>query len=241
MPDDSNACSPIQALDRTTDDKLLSFIQEAEEHRNYLTWVAGRVTTSTEEAEDIVQHALLKAFVNLSRFRGDAKMRTWLHAIVLNTAREQLRNQKRRVRLQQVGLYDGEDEDKLCDLPHPGLNPEELCEQSEVAAILHAEIRMLTPICKQTLEMCVVSDLPHQAIAKVLGTNVATVKSRVHRAKAMLRSAMKLRMQPRNGMDELEGLSVKKRAGRHDWDQDKCRRKTIYCASRISETPFRSG
>ena len=72
------------------------------------------MTTSTDDAEEIVQHALLKAFANLSRFRGDAKMRTWLHSIVLNTAREHLRNQKRRVRLQQVGLYEGEDEDILC-------------------------------------------------------------------------------------------------------------------------------
>ena len=141
-------------------------------------------------------------------------MRTWLHSIVLNTAREHLRNQKRRVRLQQVGLYEGEDEDILCNLPYPGMNPEELCEQSEIGAILHDEIGMLTPVCKQTLEMCVVSDLPHQAIAKALGTTVATVKSRVHRAKAMLRRAMKLRMQLRNGIDELEDLSAKKPTGR---------------------------
>ena len=99
--------------------------------------------------------------------------------------------------------------------PYPGHESEELCEQSEIGSTLDIdEIGMLTPVCKQTLEMCVVSDLPHQAIAKALGTTVATVKSRVHRAKAMLRRAMKLRMQLRNGIDELEDLSAKKPTGR---------------------------
>jgi hypothetical protein len=96
------------------------------------------------------------------------------------------------------------------------MNPEELCEQSEIAAILHAEIGVLTPVCKQTLEMCFVRDLPHHAIAKALDTSVATVKSRVHRAKAMLRRAMTLRIQTSKDMDELEEISVKKPTGRHD-------------------------
>lgn len=200
MPGDSNACTPSRAADCAADDKLRSFIQGAEEHRSYLTWLAGRMTTSTDEAEDIVQQALLKAFCNLSQFRGDAKMRTWLHVIVLNTAREHLRRQKRRVPLRRGSLFEGADEDILYNLPHPEISPEQLYEQKEMAAILRAEIGLLTPVCKHALEMCVVGDLPHQAIAKALGTNVATVKSRVHRAKAMLRRAMTLRIQPSKGM-----------------------------------------
>jgi RNA polymerase sigma-70 factor (ECF subfamily) len=198
MNNDSNSCTLSQAADPIPDDNLQTFIQVAEQHRNYLTKVAGRMTKGTEDAEDIVQQALLKAFINLSRFRGDAKMKTWLHTIVLNTAREHLRNQKRCVPLQPDNPYEGAEEDALRDLPDLGISPEDLCEQSEIAAILHSEVAFLTPACKHTLELSLVHDLPQHAIARKLNTNVATVKSRVYRAKAMLRRALELRMQPRN-------------------------------------------
>ena len=216
MPTDSNVCSLIQPLDRSAESTLHSFIQVAEQERGYLTCVAGRMTASKEEAEDIVQQALLKAFVNLSRFRGDSKMRTWLHAIVLNTGREHLRKEKRQIPLQQASKFEDGDQDILNGLPHPQMSPEQLCQRNEMAAILHSEIGLLTPACKDALELCVIHDLSHEATAKALRTKAATVKSRVHRAKAILRRAMRSRMQLRNRKDELEETSSKKQSRRRD-------------------------
>lgn len=171
-----------------TEENLLAFTQVAEQHRSYLKCVAARIITSTEEAEDVVQQALLKAFMNLSRFRGDAKMRTWLHTIVLNTAREYLRSERRRPQID--GFYEGEGDDRLLDIPHPGVSPEDYCERTEIAAILRAEIDMLTPDCKRAIEMCVLRDLSQHDAARELNTNVATLKSRVYRAKGMLKRAL---------------------------------------------------
>ena len=175
------------------DDKLLAFTQAAEEQRSYLKWVAARMITGAEDAEDIVQQSLLKAYVNLPRFRGDARMRTWLHTIVLNTAREHLRNQKRRVPLQGDALYEGEDGDAFRDLPHPDISPEDFCVRNEIGAIVHSEIDVLTPFSKRAVEMCVLRELPYRAVAKELKTNVATLKSRVYRAKGTLKRALTMR------------------------------------------------
>ncbi len=202
MTPDNNALRLSRTPEAASDDRLLTFIQVADEHRNYLTWVAARLTAGTEEAEDVVQQALLKAFVNLSRFRGDAKMRTWLYRIVLNTAREHLRNQRRRVPLKGTGGRDEEDENILLNLPHPGMSPEDHVERNELAAILHSEIEVLTPVCKRTLEMCVIRELSHQEVAKALNTSVATGKARVYRAKAMLQQAMDLRIHPCKGKSD---------------------------------------
>ncbi len=202
MMSDNNSFRLSRTTDAANDDRLLTFIQVADEHRHYLTWVAARLTAGAEEAEDVVQQALLKAFVNLSQFRGDAKMRTWRYRIVLNTAREHLRNQRRRVPLQGNGARDEDDEDVLLNLPHPGMSPEDHAERTEIAAMLHSEIEGLTPVCRRTLEMCVIRELPHQAVADALDTSVATVKSRVYRAKAMLRQAMDLRIHPCKGKND---------------------------------------
>src|SRR5215469_5763900 len=58
--------------------KLEAFVQAAEKHRNQLMWLALRMMHSYEDAEDVVQRALLKAFRNLDKFRGDSQMTTWL-------------------------------------------------------------------------------------------------------------------------------------------------------------------
>jgi RNA polymerase sigma-70 factor, ECF subfamily len=176
-----------------TDDKLIEFVQEAERQRSYLKWIAARMITDAEDVEDIVQQALLKAFVSLQRFRGDAKMRTWLHTIVLNTAREHLRNRKRRIPLQTDARCQNDDEDAFRDIPHPGLGPEGAFAEHEADAILHAEINVLSPFCKHAIEMCVIQEIPYREAAGALKTNPATLKSRVHHAKEHLRRAMNMR------------------------------------------------
>lgn len=193
MNPDSESFAVCLSTPSATDEKLLLFVQEAEQQRGYLKWLAGRMTSGPDDAEDIVQQALLKAFVNLPHFRGDARMKTWLHTIVLNTAREHLRNQKRRVPLQSDMPFESEDGDAYRDLPHPGASPEDFCAQKEMDAILHSEIDVLTPFCKRAVEMCVMRELPYREAAKELKTNVATLKSRVYRAKELLRRAMYMR------------------------------------------------
>jgi hypothetical protein len=79
--------------------KLEAFMQASEQCRTQLLWQAQRFTTLRDEAEDIVQEALFRAFKNLSRFRGESQMGTWLHVIVRNVGREWLRSRKERVYL----------------------------------------------------------------------------------------------------------------------------------------------
>jgi RNA polymerase sigma-70 factor (ECF subfamily) len=75
------------------------FTRVAEQRRAQLLWLAQRITHDRDEAEDIVQEALFRAFKNLPQFRGESQIGTWLCVIVKNTGREWLRNQKGRVYL----------------------------------------------------------------------------------------------------------------------------------------------
>jgi RNA polymerase sigma-70 factor (ECF subfamily) len=172
------------------DGNLAKFTQVAEKHRAQLLWLAQRITPQREEAEDIVQEALLKAFRSLAQFRGDSQMSTWLRAIVQNTARDWLRNQKGRVQLplEQTRTEDGTT--VALDFPHPGESPEERCEREEIERILRREIKKLNSVSQRALQMCVLEELSHRAAAHALNISVITVKSRVFSGKQRLKRAV---------------------------------------------------
>jgi len=180
-----------------SEDKLVRFTQAAEKHRAQLLWLAQRITPQREEAEDIVQEALLKAFRSLAQFRGDAQMSTWLRAIVQNTARDWLRNQKGRVHLPLEQTRSSEGSTILFDFPHPAESPEERCERKELEWILRREIEKLNSVSRRALQLCVLEEFPHRAAARALNISAITVKSRVFSGKQRLKRAvcMQLGMQ----------------------------------------------
>jgi hypothetical protein len=74
----------ITLCQAAADATLAAFVQMAKDRRQKLLWIAQRITRNRDEAEDIVQEALMRAFKNLPQFRGESQMATWLGVIVLN-------------------------------------------------------------------------------------------------------------------------------------------------------------
>jgi RNA polymerase sigma-70 factor, ECF subfamily len=190
----SAAVLEMEPCKAPAEDKLVAFARTAEKHRAQLLWLAQRITPQREEAEDIVQEALLKAFRSLAQFRGEAQMSTWLRAIVQNTARDWLRNQKGRVHLPLEQTYSGEGSAMLFDFPHPGESPEERCERKELEWILRSEIRKMSSVSRRAIQLCVLEELSHGNAARTLNISVITVKSRVFSGKMRLKRAMRLRI-----------------------------------------------
>jgi RNA polymerase sigma-70 factor, ECF subfamily len=176
------------------DDRLVTFAQAAEKHRAQLLWLAQRITPLREEAEDIVQEALLKAFRSLAQFRGEAKMSTWLRAIVQNTARDWLRNQKGRVQLPLEQMNPADGTTMAFDFPHPAESPEERCERKELEWILRSELKKLNSVSRRAIQLCVLEEFSHRAAARTLNISVITVKSRVFSGKQRLKRAVRVQI-----------------------------------------------
>jgi RNA polymerase sigma factor (sigma-70 family) len=90
----SSTSTNFESAMDNSQDQLATFLDIAQKHRARLLFLAWRITSRREEAEDIVQEALLKAFRALPRFRGDSRMDTWLHTIVRHAALESLGNRR---------------------------------------------------------------------------------------------------------------------------------------------------
>jgi RNA polymerase sigma-70 factor (ECF subfamily) len=189
----------MYSLEPVSGDTLDIFVEAAKQQRAQLLWLAQRVTPHREEAEDIVQEALMKAFRNLEQFRGEAQMSTWLRAIVQNTARDWLRNRKGRVYLSLEQTHPAEGGSLLFDFPHPAENPEERCAREEVEWLLRSEIDKMSSVSRRAIQLCVLEELSHHAAASALNINVITVKSRVYSGKQRLKQAVCTHMARRQG------------------------------------------
>lgn len=177
---------------RRRDADLLALVSE--ERRTQLLWDAQCVTRSSEDAEDIVQEALLRAWKSLQQFRGDAQISTWLRAIVRNTAREWLRNRGSRINVPIGTGHAEEDEFPLLELTDTGPSPEEACARREMERMLHAEIRTLTLISRRAIEMCALEEQSLRDAAQAMNVNVVTIKSRLFRGRQLLQRGLCERM-----------------------------------------------
>jgi len=181
------------------EDRLREFLDTAEQRRPQLLRMARRLTNSNEDAEDIVQEALMKAYKALARFRGESQMSSWLGAIVQNTAHEHLRSRRNRVFVSIEYLSKQDNEVVEIDLPDPGKNPEEIWQSKEMEGILREEVSKLGMVCRRAIEICMLDESPQLAAAQALNLSVATMKSRVFRGKRILSRTVSRRLTARHG------------------------------------------
>ena len=148
---------------------------------------AYRLLENKADAEDAVQDALLAAYKHLNQFRGDARMSTWLHAIVANCARMQLRKRPHHIHVsldspigegQQGSLYDILVDDRP--------NPEDECHSSMLHRRLMKSAAELSPILRRTFHLRFADHLSIEETAHLLGVPTGTVKAQSARARAKL-------------------------------------------------------
>lgn len=179
--------------------RLMEFLETAERRRPQLLRMARRLANSNEDAEDIVQEALMKAYKALAKFRGESQLSSWLGAIVQNTAHEHLRSRRNRVFVSIEYLSKQDNEVVEIDLPDPGKNPEEMWESREMEGILRDEVSKLGTVCRRAIELCMLEEHPQLEVAESMNLSVATMKSRVFRGKRILGRTLSRRLGARHG------------------------------------------
>ena len=156
---------------------------------------ALRYLGNAADAEDAVQDALLSAYRHLAQFRREAQISTWLAAIVLNSAKMQLR---RRLRLNLVSLeYRSGDNEKLVlseRLPDGHPNPEDQCRAAEMKELLNHTLPRLSPPLLRTFQLRHIDGLSIRETAKTLKVPEGTVKARLSRARRILQRHMRTRL-----------------------------------------------
>ncbi len=159
---------------------------------------AFRYLSNPADAEDAVQDALLSAYKHLDQFRGQAKMSTWLNAIVTNCARMQLRKRPRAIHLSLDEPLGEEQEYSLSEVLADGApSPEDKYQQSELRARLMQFVKQLSPSMRTAFQLRELDGLTTSEAAQVLGLAEGTVKAQIARARTKLTKLMRRALDPK--------------------------------------------
>jgi RNA polymerase sigma-70 factor (ECF subfamily) len=153
-----------------------------------------RLTQDPEEARDLTQETFLSAFRAISKFRGDANLKTWLFRIAINESRNRFRWWKRRRRDQTISLDvsfgpTGTPLSETFSSDSP--NPEEVALMRERGRRLRTALGDLSEIFREAIVLCDIEGLSYEEIATALDVNIGTVKSRIARGREELRRRLK--------------------------------------------------
>jgi RNA polymerase sigma-70 factor (ECF subfamily) len=152
--------------------------------------VARAILRNDAEAEDAVQDAYLQVYRKLHEFRGDSQVSTWLTRVVVNAALMRVRKQKRGV-VVQLQRPAGQGSETPMDVEdRRAASPSEVTFRAEVRRILERRIDELPLAFRTVFVMRDVQDMSVQESAAALGIPDATVRSRLIRARGMLREAL---------------------------------------------------
>ena len=144
-----------------------------------------------EEAGDIAGQVFLRLFQNLHTFRNEASFTSWLFRIVRNTYLDLCVRPAHRshLSLDASPTNDGEPTAGR-DIMDPSPSPESLCMESETAQLLAKAIHHLPAYQRQVLRMYHTEGKSYEEIAEATGLSIGTVKSRLNRARTMLRERL---------------------------------------------------
>ncbi len=167
-------------------------------HNGRLFRVARAILRDDNEAEDALQDAYLEAYRHIAEFRGSAQLSTWLTRIVINQALMRVRKQKRDrvvipIRESRTGSRD-RGEERMADLGEVADSnaepPLTAAARGEIRRILEHRIDELPVAFRTVFVMREVEDMTVQETAECLGVPEATVRTRLFRARALLREAL---------------------------------------------------
>ncbi|MCA0027287.1 MULTISPECIES: RNA polymerase sigma factor [unclassified Mesorhizobium] len=147
--------------------------------------LARGMVRNDSEAEDIVQEAYVRAFTNLGTYRGDASLSTWLSRIVINEALGRLRKGRRTVAMPE------NPEAQIIRFPlNPSDDPERTMAQRQILGLVERATDSLPDAYRAVFVARVIEGLSIEETADLLGVRPETVKTRLHRARALLRKAL---------------------------------------------------
>jgi len=150
--------------------------------------VARRMVSSDYDAEDVTQDVLLQVVRKLPSFRGESSFPTWLHRVTVNAALSHRRRQAVRDEKRQT-LNDPHAEEAVATAVHSP-PPDDLLADDETKQLIEQAIASLPEGYRAVFVLADVEGLPNAVVAQRMGLSLPAVKSRLLRARGMLRDAL---------------------------------------------------
>ncbi len=176
---------------------MVAFSEMVNRYKDRLMNVIGRMLSSTEEAEDIVQETFVRVYQHRQSFNFQHCFSTWIYTISLNLARNELRKRKK-FKFFDISDMQGHEAEFAVEPKLPSRLPQ----------ALDTAVKALPEKYRTAFLLRDVQELPYDEVAKVLDVPLGTVKSRVNRARLILRDKLQPRLEEHNALSKSTLLPV---------------------------------
>lgn len=174
----SDSVSAYPAQETTTP----TWAQMVQEHGEQVFRLAYRLTGNRQDAEDLSQEAFVRAFNALEKYTPGT-MGGWLHRITTNIFLDQAR---RKSKIRFDAFAEGSEE----RLPGNVITPERYYEYNNLDVDVQEALRSLSPEFRAAIVLCDMEGFSYEEVSRILDVKLGTVRSRIHRGRAMLRDAL---------------------------------------------------
>ncbi len=187
-------------VERAKSGETAAFTELVRRYDKKIFRMAKQITQSDEDAEDVLQEALFKAYQHLNDFQGNSRFYTWLVRIAVNEALMKLRKRKSDKTVSLDEEIDTGEETVTREIAVWDGDPEQRYSQEEMRVILDDAIQSLKPSFRTVFVLRDVEELSTEETADTLGLSIPAVKSRLLRARLELREKL-TRMFKKKGDD----------------------------------------
>lgn len=174
----------VQNGDKTAFDILVRKYQQR------VANLISRYVRDSSEVLDVSQEAFIKAYRALPNFRGDSAFYTWMYRIAINTAKNYLVSQSRRIPLSNVDVQDAEQFEGTTSLKD-NETPEKLLLRDDIEKTVFSTIEELPEDLKIAITLREIEGMSYDEIAHAMDCPVGTVRSRIFRAREAIDKKLK--------------------------------------------------
>ena len=185
--------SPEELADKVKAGDMAAFDELVLRFQKPMFNLAYRMLRNYEDANDAAQEIFVKVHRAIGKYHGRSKFSTWLYAVAANTCRSRLRSMKRRSHFEVLStdtMIDDDDDYRTPTAVDAAPTPDTAAEYGEIRENVERIVSELPPDFSVVVAMKDLHDQSYEHIAESLGCSLGTVKSRLFRARAMVREQL---------------------------------------------------
>ncbi|MGB7604755.1 MAG: sigma-70 family RNA polymerase sigma factor [Lutisporaceae bacterium] len=153
--------------------------------------IALRVMGNQEDAKDMCQEAFIRIYKSIEGFKEQSSFSTWMYRIVTNVCLDEIRKKKKSETVSLDGTYETENGEIHFEIASDDDTPEEAYVRTEKKRIILKSINELSEEYKTAIVLRDIQGFSYEEIANILCCSIGTVKSRINRARNILKNKLK--------------------------------------------------
>lgn len=179
-------------LTQSASSRWEEFEKEVVDHEKALYHFAYRLCGNPEDAQDLLQEGLLKAYRFYNRFKKGTSFDRWVFQIIYRSFVDLYRKKKRRPFVSSLNEASPHlEQEKPPEVPDYSALPEEMALKQELGAIIQESLLKLPNEFRAAVILCDVQGFSYEEISQILQCSLGTVRSRIHRGRRLLRELLR--------------------------------------------------